>query len=338
MVVVVVNSKGKTKEELTAAKEEVKEFFENGDGKVLKVDSLYFQAVGKRESGKEPPMEHLLGATHITEELLGLKFRISPEAFFQVNTPGAGVLYSSVGELIDLTPTTTLVDVCCGTGTIGLSLAKKCGQVLGLEVVAPAIEDAKVNANVNNITNCEFFTGRAEEILTSVLTRAKGKSVYAIVDPPRSGLQQKGIIALRGAEVVDKIVYVSCDPNAALKNFVDLARQTSKTYHGLPLVPICAVPVDMFPHTAHCEVVLLFHRVNPINLPKSMPPSKDDVALLTKSLADTPPTEPNSEVPERKNDKGEVEKGKPLSSDSKNTMSSNKSSFSSTDGPQGQVG
>ncbi|XP_046389968.1 uncharacterized protein LOC124158743 [Ischnura elegans] len=295
MAIVIVDSRGATPEDIVASREEVKNFFENGEGKDLKVDSLYFQACGKRESGKEPPkVEHLLGEKYITESLMGLKFRISPEAFFQVNTPGAGVLYSTVGEVIELSPSTTVVDICCGTGTIGLSLAKDCGQVLGLEIVSPAVEDAKVNAVENNISNVEFFTGRAEEILTSVLTRAKGESVYAIVDPPRSGLQQKAMVSLRGAEIIEKVVYVSCDPLAAMKNFVDLARVTSKVYHSYPLVPVIAIPVDMFPHTSHCEVVILFQRVNPLNLPKTYPGNEDDIAILSRTLKESPTMPPDS--------------------------------------------
>ncbi|CAG2062996.1 unnamed protein product, partial [Timema podura] len=271
--------------QLEKLKEDVKNYFFNEEGKSCNVTSLYLQYIVKKQSGKElPPLQHLAGETHINETLLGMKFRISPEAFFQVNTTAAEVLYSSVRELVEPTQDTTLVDICCGTGSIGLTLSKYCGQVLGLELSTEAVSDAKTNAVNNNVTNCEFFAGRAEDIISSILNRATKKDVIAVVDPPRAGLREStfsavyiiailvtmkldgrdrnALVQLRRIENLTKLVFLSCDPKAAMKNFVSLALPSSKTYRGAPWVPIRAVAVDMFPHTAHCELVVYFERLH----------------------------------------------------------------------------
>ncbi|XP_015837917.1 tRNA (uracil-5-)-methyltransferase homolog A isoform X2 [Tribolium castaneum] len=203
--------------------------------------------------------EHLWGDTHICETLLGLKFKISPEAFFQINTKGAEILYKSIIELASPTEDSTVLDVCCGTGTIGLCFAKNCKKVLGIEIVPQAIIDAKANAKLNEIENSEFFEGKAEEILGSVCYRAMG-DVVAVVDPPRAGLQQKAVVQIRKINKIGQLVYVSCNPAAALKNFIDIGRPASKTLHNEPLVPVRAVVVDMFPHTRHCELIISFKR------------------------------------------------------------------------------
>ncbi|XP_063227966.1 tRNA (uracil-5-)-methyltransferase homolog A-like [Bacillus rossius redtenbacheri] len=241
----------------------IRNFFQDGPERVGNVSSLYLQLIKKTMSGEEPPpLQHILGETHVLEELSGLRFRVSPQAFFQVNTPAAEVLYGAVAELAAPAPGAAVLDVCCGTGTIGLSLAQKTGQVLGIELSSQAVADAKENAALNQITNCEFFEGRAEDIMGSVISRVTGKDILATVDPPRPGLHQKALIQLRRAEKLKKLVFMSCDPKAAFKNFVDLARSSSKTFQGLPFVPVRAVAVDMFPHTVHCELVVLFERLD----------------------------------------------------------------------------
>jgi tRNA (uracil-5-)-methyltransferase len=131
--------------------------------------------------------------------------------------------------------------------------------VLGIEVVPQAIVDARQNAKLNEIENGEFFEGKAEEVLGSVCYRAVN-DVVAVVDPPRAGLQQKAVVQIRRINKIGQLVYVSCNPAAALKNFVDVGRPASKTLHNEPLVPVKAVAVDMFPHTRHCELIISFKR------------------------------------------------------------------------------
>lgn len=261
MLVVGLHPQQLSSDELNSVKTELKEFFMNGGGKDCNVTSLYFQMIAKRQAGTDPtPPELLMGASHIEESIRGVTLRISPEAFFQVNSAAAEVLYGAVEEVAKPTKETSLLDVCCGSGAIGLCLAKKCGQVLGVELITRAVEDARTNASINSVENCEFFSGAAEEILSSVIRRATCKDLLAVVDPPRAGLHQKAIKLIRRTEALTRMVFLSCDPQAARENFLSLSRPASKTYWGDPIVPVRAVAVDMFPHTPHCELVIYFER------------------------------------------------------------------------------
>uniref|UniRef100_A0A1Y1LUL4 tRNA (uracil(54)-C(5))-methyltransferase n=3 Tax=Photinus pyralis TaxID=7054 RepID=A0A1Y1LUL4_PHOPY len=261
MLVVGIHPQSLPEEKLAECKNELVDYFFQGPGKCANVTSLYYQKIIKKQSNDDINLaEHLYGDTHINESILDLKFRISPEAFFQINTSAAEILYKSAIELAEPNENTTVVDICCGTGTIGLCFAKHCNQVLGIELVAQAVADAKENAKSNGIDNCEFFCGKAEDLLNSVLYRVKNEDIIAVVDPPRAGLHHKAILQLRKATKIKKLVYISCNANAAMKNFVDLGRRPSKTIDGDPFVPVKAVAVDLFPHTKHCELVILFER------------------------------------------------------------------------------
>lgn len=271
MVIVGIHPQNMENEKIEELKKSLTQFFTEGAGKEAKVTSLYYQEIVKKNPGETPtPATLLWGETHIYETILGLKFRISPEAFFQINTKAAEILYQSAIEFAEPTENSTMVDVCCGTGTIGLCFAKKCNQILGLEIVPQAIIDAKENAITNNITNSEFFTGKAEEILGSVCFNSKNEDVFAIVDPPRAGLHQKAILKLRKITKINRLIYVSCNPNLALRNFVDLGRPESKSLDGEFFVPIKAVAVDLFPHTKHCELVVCFKRWDMVKKEASM--------------------------------------------------------------------
>ncbi|XP_014274705.1 tRNA (uracil-5-)-methyltransferase homolog A [Halyomorpha halys] len=264
MVVVGFHPQNLNAEEISTLKEEIKEFYKCGAGAESRVDSLHFQLMKRKERGSQgSEYELLLGKECIEEILCGLKFKISPASFFQINTRCAEVLMKTVRELSNIDQDTVLVDVCCGTGTIGLCLAKDCSRVLGIEIVEQAVKDAKENAVTNEISNCEFFCGKADEILDSVMSRVKeNEKCVAILDPPRAGLHPKAILMLRRPKNLDRIVFMSCDGNAAFNNFVELGRNTSKTLSGDPFLPIAAVAVDMFPHTDHYELVLYFERVS----------------------------------------------------------------------------
>ncbi|XP_011500831.1 PREDICTED: tRNA (uracil-5-)-methyltransferase homolog A-like isoform X2 [Ceratosolen solmsi marchali] len=263
MLIIGIHPQNMTGEDKKKLQLELKQFFEQDSNSIARVTSLYFQTIEKKAAGGEGGgiIEHVSGLPYIEEALLGMTFRISPEAFFQINSLCAEELYKTAIDLMKPTTDTALLDVCCGTGTIGLIFAKHCEEVFGIEMVPNAIEDAKVNATKNNVSNCEFFVGKAEDILLPVINRTKKSNVVAIVDPPRAGLHQKALVALRKIKQLNKLVYISCNPNAAIKNLVDLARPNSKQYFGEPLVPIKAIPVDMFPYTKHCELVLYLERL-----------------------------------------------------------------------------
>lgn len=177
-----------------------------------------------------------------------------------MNTPAAELLYATAGDLANLDGGTTLIDVCCGTGTIGLCLASRCKKVVGVELLESAVVDARQNAKRNSVTNAEFFAGRAEFLLPDILRKlGPEERAVAIVDPPRAGLHHKAIKALR-ASGVGTVVFVSCDAGAAMGNFVSLVRPTSNGYPGDPFIPRRVVPVDLFPNTNHFELVIVFER------------------------------------------------------------------------------
>eukprot|EP00095_Tigriopus_kingsejongensis_P011202 maker-scaffold263_size232787-snap-gene-1.22 protein:Tk11202 transcript:maker-scaffold263_size232787-snap-gene-1.22-mRNA-1 annotation:"trna (uracil-5-)-methyltransferase homolog a" len=228
----------------------------------INVVSVYMQHTRPLKKGQAgSPYTFVQGLERIEEEVLGAKFSISPGAFFQVNVPAAELLFKTIGDLVQLNPeTSTVLDVCCGTGTIGISLAKLCKKVIGVELVESAVQDAKKNVIANGLTNVDFRAGRAEYLLEGIFKQdADPENTVAIVDPPRAGLHPKAIHALRASQV-QKLVYISCDANAAMNNFTTLARPPSKTVSGDPFVPIKVIPVDLFPHTKHVETIVIFER------------------------------------------------------------------------------
>lgn len=264
MAVVFFNPQKLEEEVLNELKAIMKKYFTEGEGKDSGITSLYYVREGQRTSPnpEDLPCELVAGEGCIYEELLGLKFRISPHSFFQVNTGAAEVLYSAVGDWAQLDENSTVLDVCCGTGTIGISLAKRVKKVIGIELCQEAVEDAKVNAKVNGLNNVEFHCGKAEDVFPNILSALVSPNVTAIVDPPRAGLHSKVILAIRRAEHLKRLVYVACNAKAAMNNFVDLCRAPSNRVHGAPFRPVRAMAVDLFPQTMHVELLLLFERVD----------------------------------------------------------------------------
>ncbi|KAM9219221.1 tRNA (uracil-5-)-methyltransferase homolog A [Leptosomus discolor] len=262
MAIVYFNPQKLGKEELADLKTSLAKYFTEGMGKSSGVTSLYFVEEGQRKSPnlEDLPLEHVAGDKYIYEELLGLKFRISPHAFFQVNTQAAEVLYTAIREWAQLSQESTVLDICCGTGTIGISLAKKVKKVIGIELCQEAVQDAKVNAQINELNNIEFHCGKAEDIVPSLINILAPQNPITIVDPPRAGLHSKVILAIRRAEHLKKLIYVSCNPRAAMNNFVDLCRAPSNRVKGASFRPVKAMAVDLFPQTRHCELLILFER------------------------------------------------------------------------------
>ncbi|XP_021040942.1 tRNA (uracil-5-)-methyltransferase homolog A isoform X1 [Mus caroli] len=250
-------------EEVAGLKASLVCHFMEGPGKASGVTSLYFVEEGQRKTPSQEglPLEHMAGDQCIQEDLLGLTFRISPHAFFQVNTPAAEVLYTVIQEWAQLDGGSTVLDVCCGTGTIGLALAPKVKRVVGIELCQEAVEDARMNALTNELSNVEFHCGRAEDLVPGLVSRLSSHQLVAVLDPPRAGLHSKVILAIRKAENIKRLLYVSCNPRAAMGNFVDLCRAPSNRVKGTPFHPVKAVAVDLFPQTPHCEMLILFERM-----------------------------------------------------------------------------
>ncbi|CAG2105280.1 unnamed protein product [Medioppia subpectinata] len=262
MVIMALNPQQLTPEEINREKTQIIDFFQSNPD--FGVHSVFIHISSKRHEISNECIDHLFGESTISETINlepTLTFRISPLAFFQINTLGAELCYKAICDLIEPNAQLILIDICCGTGTIGLSLASKVKKVFGIELNADAIRDAKFNAQLNAISNVEFIEGKAESMIASVLQSCGHSPVVAVVDPPRAGLNNSIIRALRSHPLLKRLVYVSCEPNKAIKNLIDLCRPPSKTYKGQPFVPIQAIPVDLFPHTNRCELLLLFERL-----------------------------------------------------------------------------
>lgn len=188
----------------------------------------------------------LWGRDSISDTLCGLEFEIAPHAFYQVNRTQAEALYGKAAEYAALSGSENLLDLYCGTGTIGLSMAHKAKKLIGAEIVPAAIENAKRNAARNHIENAEFICGDAAHAAKVLYDRGEKPDVI-IIDPPRKGCDPS-LITTIAAMRPDRVVYVSCDPATLAR---DLKQFDADGYR------ITAVtPVDMFPCTAHCEVVV----------------------------------------------------------------------------------
>jgi 23S rRNA (uracil1939-C5)-methyltransferase len=197
------------------------------------------------------PAKLLWGEDAIEEELLGLRFRIRPGAFFQTNTEMAGRLYELAREYAALDGSENVFDLYCGTGTIGLALAGSAQAVWGVEISEESVACAIENAQLNGIENACFFAGNVGQSLEELQEHA-GRPDVVVVDPPRAGLAGK---ALRrtGALQAERIVYVSCNPTTLASDV-----QVLRDEFGYALVR--TRPVDMFPHTPHVESVSLLER------------------------------------------------------------------------------
>ncbi|GBG29483.1 tRNA uracil54-C5-methyltransferase-like [Hondaea fermentalgiana] len=272
----------------------------------------------------------LHGEPTIIDRVDGLDFEVSATAFFQVNSGGAEVLFDKIREWAQNPPSANaakavennatedgkeekaaepeakaeesqvsggdpqgpvVFDVCCGTGTIGLCMARAAKHVVGVDMVEDGIKDARHNAKLNKISNTTFVASKIEDVVTDLLrgqdsNRSGSKprpadyvppegleearqhivdageaGLVAIVDPPRAGLHKRVIRELRVCNHITNLIYVSCDANLALDNFVDLCRREHGQRPGKPFRPVRAIPVDLFPHTDHCELIIQFEKI-----------------------------------------------------------------------------
>lgn len=186
------------------------------------------------------------GKEYIEEEMEGLKFRVGPKSFYQTNSRQAYKLYSVARDFAKLTGDELVYDLYTGTGTIACFVAKNARHVIGIEYVPEAIEDAKVNAGINQLGNTEFYAGDMKNVLTSDFIDVHGHPDVMIVDPPRAGMHEDVVKVILEA-APKRIVYVSCNPATQAR---DLALLHEK--YDIEAVQ----PVDMFPHTQHVENVV----------------------------------------------------------------------------------
>ncbi len=195
------------------------------------------------------------GLPYITEQLKlrdgkALNFRISPQSFFQTNTAQANALYAKVSEFAGLTGHETVFDLYTGCGTIASFIAAEAKHVTGIEYVEQAVVDARLNAQLNNITNVDFHSGDMKDMLTEEFCRQHGMPQVVITDPPRGGMHPDVVSALLKI-APEKIVYVSCSPPTQARDIAMMSEKYSVTLMQ---------PVDMFPHTGHVENIALLIR------------------------------------------------------------------------------
>ena len=192
------------------------------------------------------------GTGYITEALENFDFKISPKSFFQTNSKQAESLYQVTRSFAELTGKEVVYDLYCGTGSIGIFCSKEAKKIIGVEVVADAIEDAKENASINNLSHTAFFAGDVIDICDDAFFDTHGKPDVIITDPPRAGMHDKLVKKLLEIQA-PLIVYVSCNPATQARDLSLLGEKYTVTK---------IQPVDMFPHTLHIENVVQLKRTD----------------------------------------------------------------------------
>ena len=215
------------------------------EGKIVGVLHTYNDSVA--DVVKDEGTEILYGQDYFFEEIMGLRFKISPFSFFQTNSLGAEVLYETVREYIGETKDKVIFDLYSGTGTIAQMVAAVAKKVVGVEIVEEAVVAARDNAKMNGLTNCEFWAG---DVL-KVIDELGEKPDLIVLDPPRDGIHPKALEKIIRFDV-EHIVYVSCKPTSLVR---DLAVLTARGYQ---VEKVCCV--DMFAGTVHVETVVLLER------------------------------------------------------------------------------
>ena len=186
----------------------------------------------------------IYGKGYIEDVLCGKRFRISPKSFYQVNPVQTEKLYQKALEFADLKGNEVVVDAYCGTGTIGMIAAAKAGKVIGVELNADAVRDARNNAKANGIKNIQFYQNDAGKFLVE-MAEQQAKVDVVLMDPPRSG-SDEAFLSSVVKMAPEKVVYISCNPETLVRDLKYLTKKGYKVMRG--------VGVDMFPFTEHCEV------------------------------------------------------------------------------------
>lgn len=199
------------------------------------------------DSLSDQTVELFKGKDHMMERMDGLSFKVGPKSFYQTNSDQAYVLYQVASKLAGLTGNELVYDLYTGTGTIAQFMARSCKQVIGVEYVQEAIDDALVNAALNKLTNTLFFAGDMKDVLTPTFVETHGRPDVIVTDPPRAGMHEDVIKTILMA-APKRIVYVSCNPATQARDLALL----DASYRLA-----CVQPVDLFPHTQHVENVVL---------------------------------------------------------------------------------
>lgn len=236
------------------------------DEKFPQITSLLYVINNKKnDTIGDLDIETFSGKNHMFEEMEGLRFKIGPKSFYQTNSEQAYELYKVTRDFAGLTGEELVYDLYTGTGTIANFVARQCREVIGIEYVPEAIEDAKINAELNELNNTKFYAGDMKDMLTTKFIAEHGRPDVIITDPPRAGMHQDVIDVLRFA-APERIVYVSCNPATQARDLqlLDDMYKVAKVQ-----------PVDMFPHTHHVENVVLLEK-RPEPLVKEVPAEEEE--------------------------------------------------------------
>jgi 23S rRNA (uracil1939-C5)-methyltransferase len=213
------------------------EILKNIDG----IKSVY-HTIAPSKSLKQLKRRLIFGSPIIYEKIGKFTFQISPESFFQTNSLGVKTLYDKIKEYAAVSFGDNVLDLYCGTGTIGIYLSTLAEKVTGIEIIPEAVRDAKDNARINHISNCEFVSEDTDKFLF----RNKNKFDIVIVDPPRAGLSKDVVKKISKMEL-KRIIYVSCNPATFARDIIEFEK------YNLVLKKV--QPIDMFPQTHHIECV-----------------------------------------------------------------------------------
>lgn len=243
----------------------LRDYFKSGPGSDLQLSSLHFHPRPFKSSHwpKVVPYRQLFGDKHLIEKLSGLSFALSPGSFFQSNRNVAEIMYEKVITAANLSSTTSVLDLGCGIGTISILLASHVKETVGIDVVQNAVEDARFNASLNNIRSANFISGTIEKEINLALQWVQpSKDVVAVLNPGRCGVHVSLIKQLRESCQINKVIYISCDPDhtVVIRDVVALIKPEGRKALGTPFLFKSVTPFDMFPQTAHCELVMVFER------------------------------------------------------------------------------
>jgi 23S rRNA (uracil1939-C5)-methyltransferase len=216
---------------------------------------LYTINTKRNDSMQDLEPQVYYGNGYITEKLEKFEFKISPKSFFQTNSKQAEVLYQVTRDFAELTGNEIVYDLYCGTGSIGIFCSEQAKKIIGVEFVEEAIEDAKLNAALNGLTETAFFAGDVIKVCDDAFFETHGKPDVIITDPPRAGMHEKLVQKLLEMEA-PTIVYVSCNPATQARDLALLHAKYTVTK---------IQPVDMFPHTLHIENVVQLKRTDLLN-------------------------------------------------------------------------
>ena len=231
-------------EKVTEACMQLLEYLHNEFPEIISL--LYVENLKFNDTIGDLEVKTYFGQEYILEEMEGLQFKVGPKSFYQTNTEQAYALYKVAREFAELTGDELVYDLYTGTGTIANFVSRKAKEVIGIEYVPEAIEDAKVNSKINNIKNTRFFAGDMKDILNDAFVAKYGRPDVIITDPPRAGMHEDVVNVILNA-APKRIVYVSCNPATQARDLALLDAKYKVTK---------VQPVDMFPHTQHVENVV----------------------------------------------------------------------------------